>query len=104
MYEEGILACALVLLDLSAAFDTVDHGILTEVLRKRFAIDGGALDWFRSYLSGRTQMYHVAKASVSTELLCDVPQGSIIGPSQFTAYTEHIQEVIMLCRRHTGDC
>ena len=92
MYEEGILACALVLLDLSAAFDTVDHGILTEVLRKRFAID----DWFRSYLSGRTQMYHVAKESVSTELLCGVPQGSIIGPSQFTAYTEDIQEVIML--------
>ena len=41
-------------------------------------------------------MYHVAKESVSTELLCDVPQGSIIGPSQFTAYTEDIQEVIML--------
>ena len=84
-----------VLLDLSAAFDTVDHGILSEVLEKRFAIDG-VLEWFRSYLSGRTQTYRVANASVPVELTCSVPQGSIFGPSQFTAYTEDIQDVIML--------
>ena len=62
--------CALVLLDLSAAFDTVDHGILSEVLEKRFAIDGGVFEWFRSYLSVRTQTYRVANASVLVELTC----------------------------------
>jgi len=39
----------------------------------------------------------MAKASVSTELLCGVPQGYIIGPSRFIAYTEDIQEVICVC-------
>jgi len=87
--------CALVLLDLSAAFDTVDHGILSEVLEKRFAIDG-VFEWFQSYLSGQTQTYHVVNASVPVELTCGVPQGSICGPSQFTAYTEDIQDVITL--------
>ena len=43
-------ATALVVLDLSVAFDTVDHGILFEVLNHRFSIDGSALDWYNSYL------------------------------------------------------
>ena len=47
-------ATALVVLDLSAAFDTVDHGILLEILNHRFGIDGSALDWYNSYLQGRT--------------------------------------------------
>jgi len=47
----------LVLLDLSAAFDTVDHNILLSIHNTRFSVHGTALDWFRSYLSGRTQFY-----------------------------------------------
>ena len=45
---------ALVLLDLSAAFDTVDHDILLKRLQTSFGIDGVALKWFQSYLTERT--------------------------------------------------
>jgi len=48
---------ALVQLDLSAAFDTVDHELLIEVMKKRFAIGGVTLNWFTSYLNERTQSF-----------------------------------------------
>jgi len=70
-----------VLLDLSSAFDTVDHGsLLTAVLHDRFAVTGPALDWFRSYLSGQTQTFIVGGTESQTVSMdCSVPQGSVLG-------------------------
>ena len=71
----------LVLLDLSAAFDTVDHKILLERLENYFGITGTALQWIRSYLTNRSQRVVIgdtnttgAKSS-SISLECGVPQG-----------------------------
>ena len=49
----------LVLLDLSAAFDTVDHRVLLRRLEVTYGITGTALQWFRSYLTGRTQRVYI---------------------------------------------
>jgi len=51
----------LVLLDLSAAFDTVDHGCLLPILERRFCVDGDAVEWFKSCLSNRSQTYIAGK-------------------------------------------
>ena len=86
---------ALVLLDLSAAFDTVDHGILLEVLIERFGVENLELDLFRSYHTGRTQTFTTpSDSSASVALTCSVPQNSVIGPKKFTSYTEVIMEAI----------
>ena len=49
----------LVLLDLTAAFDTIDHAILLSRLRHRFGVTGAALDWLRSYLANRKQLVRI---------------------------------------------
>jgi hypothetical protein len=56
--------CALVLLDPSAASDTVDHGFLMEILEWRFVCRDVVKDWFHSYLTGRTWVYHVGTSVV----------------------------------------
>ena len=66
------------LLDLSSAYDTVDHDCLLTVFRDRFVIDGLALNWFKSYLSGRTQTFIVDGVRSQTATMdCSVPQGSV---------------------------
>uniref|UniRef100_A0A8C5G3G3 Reverse transcriptase domain-containing protein n=1 Tax=Gouania willdenowi TaxID=441366 RepID=A0A8C5G3G3_GOUWI len=84
--DEGRLS-VLVLLDLSAAFDTIDHYILLERLEKLLGITGTALNWFKSYLSDRYQFVHVNnKSSVYTKVSYGVPQGSVLGPILFCIY------------------
>ena len=84
----------LVLLDLSAAFDTVDHNILLSVLSRRFSVTGTAFLWFQSYLSGRTQSFiYNSQYTPCHEVDCSVPQGSVLGPVKFVAYTEDIVDV-----------
>jgi len=85
---------ALVLLNLSSAFGTVDHDSLLTVLHDRFAVTGPALDWFRSYLSGRMQTFIVGGAESQTVSMdCSVPQGSVLGPLEFISYTDEVSEI-----------
>jgi hypothetical protein len=73
---------------------TVDHKILIDILRRRFGIDGNALNWMTSYLQSRSQQISIgSKLSAITELSCGVPQGSVLGPKQFIAYTEDLVDI-----------
>ena len=86
---------ALVLLDLSAAFDTIDHQILLHRLSAWFGLGGTVLDWFTSYLNQSTQNIKIGDTlSEPTSLEYGVPQGSVLGPLLFTTYTTPISNII----------
>ncbi|TWW54419.1 hypothetical protein D4764_0100750 [Takifugu flavidus] len=85
----------LVLLDLSAAFDTFDHSILLQRLEHVIGIKGTALDWFRSYLSDRYQFAHVHGVPSSySRVSHGVPEGSVLGPILFTLYMLPLGNII----------
>ena len=78
----------LFLLDLSAAFDTIDHDMLVSRLRKYIGMRDTALNWFRSYLSQRQQSVLInGVKSKTVPLSCGVPKGSVLDPIllQFTS-------------------
>ena len=93
---------ALILLDLSAAFDTVDHAILLQRLQTTFGIDDSAHRWFQSYLSCRHQYVRRGSARLTiVYLICDAPKGSVLQGSVlfvFYAYKKHS------CRKEAARC
>ena len=80
---------ALTLLDLSAAFDTIDHSVLIDRLSAWFGVGGYALKWFSSYLADRHQVINIhGSLSYRFSLNFGVPQGSVLGPLLFTLSIE----------------
>uniref|UniRef100_A0A669EB57 Reverse transcriptase domain-containing protein n=1 Tax=Oreochromis niloticus TaxID=8128 RepID=A0A669EB57_ORENI len=80
-------SAVLVLLDLSSAFDMVDHNILLTRLECTVGIRGEALNWFKSYLLNRSFSVTLGTYSSPTaSLCCGVPQGSVLGPMLFSLY------------------
>ena len=85
----------LVLLDLSAAFDTIYHNILIQRLKIRYGLSGNVLEWFDSYIRGRNQVIKIGDSKSDPHLLLSgVPQGSVAGPQIFTLYSSPIEDIV----------
>ena len=85
----------IVAMDLSATFDTVDHGILLDVLNKQFGVSGTAGRWFNSYLHPRDCKVNVnGSYSTSRPLNFSAPQGSLAGMFLYFAYVVSLQYVV----------
>jgi len=101
VYNDMLLAAdsgqvtALCLLESSAALDTVDHDLLMLRLERQLGIHGVALQWFRSYLHGRSyRVIYGGSMSAMVYVVCSVPQGSVLGPRLFIMYTADLSEVV----------
>ena len=80
---------------MSAAFDTVDHGVLLTTMERRFAVTDDALAWISDFIHDRSQTVHVVgSVSEPTLVSCGVPQGSVLGPRIFCYYTEGVVDIV----------
>ena len=85
----------LVLLDLSAAFDTIDNQLLLGRLASSTGLDGVPLKWVSSYLTNRTQFVSILnEKSECHQLTNGVPQGSVLGPIFFTIYMQPLVDIV----------
>ena len=96
MFAEGG-ATAVILLEQSAAFDTIDHDTFLDSLGCWFVFNRVVLDWFKSYLSNHSQC--ITTGSILSKLngkklLYGVPQGSVLGPIFFSLYPTPLSKVI----------
>ena len=89
------MSTVLVSLDLSAAFDTLDHSIILNRLQFSFGIHGTALSWFHSYLSNRSQFVEIgnSRSSISS-CPTGVPQVFVLDPMLFSLYTSPIAHIV----------
>jgi len=86
---------ALILLDLSAAFDTIDYFILLDCLSDWYSILGISFTWIRSFVIHRFQSIKIRNCfSKAVPLFCGVPQGSVLGPLPFTLYATPLSSLI----------
>ena len=82
------------LLDLSSAFDCVDHGIFLRRIKLSFGVTDRALAWSASYLGDRSQRVHYNGVDSRTVTIsCGVPQGSVLGPAYFLLYSANVFEI-----------
>ena len=95
MSKDNTEVTLLVLLNLSAAFDTTEHSILLNILQRDVGVSGTALNWFDSFLSGCKQRILVGdKTSDDFSLNCGVSQGSCKGPVLFSLYIFRLFNII----------
>lgn len=92
------MCVVLLMLDLSAAFDVIDHTIPMNCLEFSFGITGAALSWIQSYLSDRQQSIAIGQfKSRDFQLNFGVPQGSVLGPKLYSLFAKPICDI---CRKH----